>query len=446
MHSINPYTHQIIDTYDLMKDIEIENELQLIATRYFEWRNTSLNDRINLAESLIKTIISCKLALAHLIVTEMGKPIKEAIAEVEKCIDLVRYYKDNLDTFLKPIVSESGKKHLTIYQPTGIVLGIMPWNFPVWQVFRYAIPNILAGNVCILKHAPNVFGCGDYLTNLFIKAGFPKNVFTDFKINVDQIEKIIQFPITQGVCITGSINAGKAVANLAGKYLKKSVVELGGIDPFIILEDAPLEKALDAAFISRMNNAGQVCIAAKKVFTPEHLLKKAISYLSEKFNQIQLGDPALATTQMGPISKKEFLEVLATQVDNAIKKGAQLIVGGNRKDPFFEPTLLVVDKNNPALNEEIFGPILCIIPYQSTEEVIQNINQSSYGLGAAIWSNNTSTAYQIAYQIDAGYIAINDLVKSNPGIAFGGIKNSGYGKELGKSGLYSFLNEKVICL
>ncbi|MDB4297717.1 aldehyde dehydrogenase family protein, partial [Flavobacteriaceae bacterium] len=348
----NPYTLEKSKAYSFLTDSELNKALNNSKAAYKTWKNSLLTTRIELCENLVATMRSQKDLLAHNITTEMGKPIQESYNEIEKCIGLVNYYKDNLLQFLE---SKKINTNTSIYYtPTGVVFGIMPWNFPLWQVFRFAIPAILGGNVCVLKHAPNVFECGNLIEKLFVKAGFPKKVFNNLIIDIPQVETVIKH--SQGICVTGSTKAGASVASLAGKHLKKSVLELGGTDAYVLLKDADINMALQKAFKARCLNAGQVCIAPKRIYIPKKHLSKATETLTENIAKIVLGNPLDTKTTMGPLSKTEFLTIVHKQVKTAIKHGATLIVGGNIKAPFYEPTLLICNDNNPILDEEIFGP------------------------------------------------------------------------------------------
>jgi len=442
--TINPYNQEKLAKYSYLSNNELDLTLDKLTQTYTSWKQESIHTRRELGINLSKLLNNQKENLGYLITSEMGKPLKEAVSEIEKCITLVEYITNNFESFLKDDTID----YTTYinYSPTGAVLGIMPWNFPMWQVFRYAFPAIMGGNIALLKHAPNTFGCGEAIAKLFTEAGFPKNVFTNLIIDITQVEQVIAHPITQGICVTGSTNAGSAVACLAGKYLKKTVLELGGIDAAILLKDADFNTALTAIFKSRIFNAGQVCIAPKRIFIPQEKLEYTISFLKELISQITLGNPLDSKTIMGPIAKSDFLPVLENQVQRAITKGAQLIVGNKTTTPFFTPTLLIVNNENPILKEEIFGPVLCIVPYAKETNLITEINSTDYGLGTSIWSKNTNKAKEWATKIDVGFVAINKIVKSDVRYPFGGVKNSGYGKELGEEGFKTFLNAKTISL
>lgn len=443
-YTYNPYTLQKVTKYTFLSNDEVNLQLNLIDKAYFNWKNTDVTTKQQLGTRLSKLLSSEKNEIAKQITSEMGKPIREAEAEVDKCIELVNYINNNFITFLKPEkLDENVHIH---YNTTGGVLGIMPWNFPLWQVFRYAYAAIMAGNVAMLKHAPITFGCGKLLNELFEKSGFPKHVFTNFIITEQQVEQLIAHKITQGVCVTGSTKAGKAVASLAGKYLKKTVLELGGTDACVLFEDANFETDLPKIFKARMVNTGQVCIAPKRIFVPAHKIESSTHFFKSQLNTIVLGDPFDKNTTMGPIAKADFLNTLQHQVNKFIENGAHLIAGGTSRPPFFEPTLLVVNPDNKTLDEEVFGPVICLIPFDNETDLLDQVNNSEYGLGCAIWTQNKTKAKEWAHKVASGYVAVNQIVKSDVRYPFGGIKNSGYGKELGAVGFQTFLNAKTVVM
>jgi succinate-semialdehyde dehydrogenase / glutarate-semialdehyde dehydrogenase len=442
--TINPFTQQPIKTYPVNSSQEINQTLSHSEHEFKRWKLANTSIRKKIIEAIKQKLISNRIAYATLISTEMGKPLQQALAEVDKCALLCDYYISMVDSFLQPRVDDYvDKKVIHALAPTGIVLGIMPWNYPFWQVFRYAIPTLLAGNVVVLKHAPNVTGCSVALQEVFSTPEFP-HLFQSLIIDVDQVESIIAHPAVQGVCLTGSVNAGKAVGSLAGKYLKKLVLELGSADAFVMLEDAKFETALDAAFSSRMLNAGQACIAAKRIFVPEKKLNDAVDYLTKKISNIKLGDPLKEDTYMGPISKLEFVSLLDRQVKQAIEYGAKKITGAEADGAFFTPGIIISEASNPMNKEEIFGPVINLIPYATENSLLDAINDTPFGLAASVWTQDDEHAQRWAEQIEAGSIAINDFMKSDPRIPFGGIKNSGFGRELGELGFRSFMNEKAI--
>lgn len=443
--TINPFTQQVLKTYTFLSSEQLQEALSLASTSYSSWKVTSIAHRKALMQRVIDLLGTQKEAHALLITQEMGKPFTEAIAEVEKCMLLCQYYLEQAEAFLHPTPLALSDKTVEIrYETTGAVFGIMPWNYPYWQVFRYLIPNILAGNAVLLKHAPNVMGCGQAMQNLFLAAGFPAGVFQSLIIDIPQVEAVIAHPVVQGVCLTGSVKAGSAVAALAGKYLKKSVMELGSSDPFIILPDASLSAALTAAFQSRLSNAGQTCIAAKRVYIHQSQLEESLQFLQEKIAGLQLGNPVHPATTLGPISKLEFVKQLEAQMEKALAHGSKLIVGGKAVGAFFQPTILVSQQDNPINKEEVFGPVLNLIPYEQEEVLTNWANDTPFGLAAAIWGTDLEKANRLATQVAAGNVVINDFSKSDPRIPFGGIKQSGYGREMGEAGFKSFLNEKAV--
>ena len=442
-HSINPYSKQSIGSFRAWHEKELSNTLQQVAASVKHWKETSVRDRLHHLSTIKFKLLHEKQNLARLITTEMGKPIAEAMAEIEKCAWLCDYYIEQCEEWLKPQQENLSDK--TVWhslQPIGAVLGIMPWNYPFWQVFRYAIPNLLAGNIVLLKHAPNTMACAEALQNLF--SGNNPSSFFHLPIDVTQVEQVVAHPVVQGVCLTGSVNAGRAVAALAGKYVKKSVMELGSADAFVILPDAQFEMALSAAFTSRMLNAGQTCIAAKRIFIEADKIDDAIAFFKEKIKAIRLGNTLEEQTQMGPISKLEFVNKLRNQVEKATQQGARLVEGAQAKDNFFLPGILLADAEHSMHTEELFGPVLTLIPYQKEEGLLDLINNNPFGLTASVWSSNVEKAFSFSEKIEAGTVVINDFMKSDPRIPFGGIKLSGYGREMGKQGFISFLNEKVI--
>lgn len=443
--TINPFTQQPTASYQFLSEQALLNRLNASAEAYSHWKARTLAER-KMAVNKIKLRLEMeKQTHAQLITNEMGKPITQSIGEIEKCVWLCDFYLDAADDLLKTCVEDLGDKQVIhALEPTGVVFGIMPWNFPYWQVFRYIIPNLLLGNVTLLKHAPNSTGCGLAIASLFEQENIIPNIFQTLIIDIPQVETVIAHTAIQGVCVTGSTNAGKAVAGLAGKHLKKSVLELGSSDVFVLLDDAPVGQALDAAFESRILNAGQSCIAAKRVFVPEVILDEAVNHLQSKLNALKIGDPMNNQTDVGPISKLEFADQLASQVKRLVSHGAQKIAGGEAAGSFFQPTLIVSAADNLVNQEEVFGPVINLIPYKSEEELLTAVNNTDFGLGGAVWSGDEQHAIDFATKIETGAIAINDFMKSDPRVPFGGIKHSGYGREMGEAGIRAFANEKVI--
>ena len=443
----DPYTQEKLEAYQPLSNEALDDVLIASQSAFQHWKKVPLHDRIAFIEKVILHMTGHLESYAQLITSEMGKPIQECRAEIEKCIWLCKYYTEATPAFLEGQEEVFADKHvLHTLAPVGTVFGIMPWNYPFWQAFRYAIPNLLAGNTILLKHAPNTTGCGIAMEKLFAEYAPLPNLFKTLIIEIEQVEHVIAHQGVQGVCLTGSLNAGKAVGALAGKYIKKSVLELGSSDALAILSSGDLDKGLDAAFASRMINAGQTCIAAKRLFIPQSSLEYAVGYLKQQVRRIQLGDPKQEGTGMGPISKGEFVTQLASQVSSARQQGSTIHYGASAQEQFFLPGIMTSDPSNPINDEEVFGPVLNLIPYDEEDQLLDMINDSNYGLGASIWCDDESKAIQFAKQVEVGSVVINDFMKSDPRIPFGGVKQSGYGREMGKAGFVTFQNEKSIIL
>jgi succinate-semialdehyde dehydrogenase / glutarate-semialdehyde dehydrogenase len=372
----------------------------------------------------------------------------EAEAEVEKCAWVCEYYAQYAEALLanEPIITD-GQKSLVVFQPIGPVLAVMPWNYPFWQVFRFAAPALMAGNAGLLKHASNVQGCALAIENVFIEAGFPEDIFRSLIIGALKVEEVIANPKIRAVTLTGSEYAGSQVASAAGKYLKKSVLELGGSDPFIVFGDADLDEAVRLGVKSRMLTSGQTCISAKRFIVVEEIAETFLSKLKVEMGKYKPGNPLDHTTTLAPLSKRNFVEEVHIQIEKSINMGAKCIMGG-RIEPtgcFYHPTILTnVNREMPVFKEETFGPVAAVIVVKNEEEAVAVANDSLFGLGAAIWTNNIEKGEKLAHKIEAGAIFINGLVKSDPRLPFGGIKNSGYGRELSNYGMKEFCNIKTI--
>lgn len=444
--SIFPYTLETIAEYEIMNESIVQNCLQMSEKAYKNWRKTSFAERSNLMMNVSSILLEKRDEYATLITREMGKVLKESKAEVEKCAAACKYFAENAESFLQPVNMPSDASNSYVrYDPIGAVLAIMPWNFPFWQVFRFAAPYLMAGNVALLKHAPNVCGVALIIEEIFLKAGFPKGVFQTLIVDVDAVEKIIDHNIVQGITLTGSEFAGSQVAALAGKAIKKSVMELGGSDALIILEDADMEKAAQVATLSRMQNAGQSCIAAKRFITVRKAKEDFLQQLSAQIQKLKQGNPFDESVTTGPMARTDLAEKLKQQCNISLKKGAALQFGANLDGCNFTPALLTnVHEGMPAFNEEMFGPVASIIQAKDENEAIQIANNHRYGLGAAIWSRDIQKAEAMAQDIEAGAVFINALVKSDPRYPFGGIKKSGYGRELASFGIHEFMNLKTV--
>lgn len=445
--SINPFNNELINEFEIFDDARIEKSLVQAENAFLNWRNTTFQFRSDLFIKLAATLRNNKEKYAHNISLEMGKTIKESIAEVEKCAVCCEYYAEHGEQFLKDeiIQNENGIKSLVAFDPIGAVFAVMPWNFPFWQVIRFAVPALMAGNVGLLKHAKNVTQCALHLEEAFMESGFPKDVFQSLIIESTQSEKIIQHKIVQGVTLTGSEAAGSSVASLAGKHIKKSVLELGGSDPFIILEDADILKAAKIATKSRMQNAGQSCIAAKRFIVVEKIKNEFLTAFKNEIEKIKQGDQFNPENNMGPVSSLKSAEEIEMQQNNTVQQGAEIISGAKRNGANYQPTLLANIKSGmPAFDEELFGPVASVITASNAEVAIAIANSHRYGLASAIFTKDLEKAYHYARQIQSGAVFINSMVKSDPKYPFGGVKKSGYGRELSYYGMKEFVNVKTI--
>ncbi len=448
--SINPANNQIINEYEEMNSSTINNILENSVLTYNHWRKEAINSRSQKMHKLADLLIAKSQEFGTIITLEMGKPITQSIAEVEKCAFLCRYYADNAEKFLESeYVKTDFSKSFISYQPLGVVLAIMPWNFPFWQVLRFSVPAILAGNCVVLKHASNVTGCALAVESLFEEAGFPKQTLSTVILSGAKVDSIIADNRIKAVTFTGSTPAGRAVAISSAKNIKKSVLELGGSDPAIVLEDADLALATSACSSARLSNAGQSCIAPKRFIVHHSVYDEFTNLVVEQFKNAKIGDPMDSDTDIGPLAKRKFVDDIHNQVRESIKKGAKLLTGGDISElgeNFYMPTVIGdVKPNSPAWDEELFGPVASIIPAKDEEEAIKIANDTSFGLGASIFTQDIEKGERIAEQeLQAGSCFVNDFVRSDPRLPFGGIKESGYGRELGLYGLRELVNIKTI--
>jgi succinate-semialdehyde dehydrogenase / glutarate-semialdehyde dehydrogenase len=444
--SIYPFTQEILAEYPLADGHEVGRAINDAACAFGSWKKNSFEARGAVLRKVAAILRRDQQALAALITHEMGKIIGEARTEVEKCAVTAEYYADHAEKFLKDEILEAGyKRSLIVYQPLGVVLGIMPWNFPFWQVFRYAAPTLMAGNTTLLKHAPNVCGTAKALEKIFLEAGAEKGVFTSLIIDTPAVEKILASDLVRAVTLTGSEKAGSSVASLAGRYIKKSVMELGGSDALLVLPDADMKTAATVALNSRMLNAGQSCIAAKRFIILEQALDKFLAEFNLLLKALKQGDPFDSGTAVGPMARRDLVESLERQIRKSTRMGATLEFGGEVNGCNFKPALLTnLRKGMPAFDEETFGPLAAIIIAENENEAIQISNDSRFGLGGSVWTADIEKGIAIARQIETGAVFINALVKSDPHLPFGGVKKSGYGRELGRHGILEFVNTKTI--
>lgn len=447
LKSINPFTGKEIAVYPEFTTEELNIKIETSHNAHLTWRSFDYTTRGEKMKLLANLLLENKLEMAKLITSEMGKILKESLAEIEKCAWLCNHYAENSALYLEEDVIESdATKSYVKYEPVGVIYGIMPWNFPFWQVFRAAVPTIMAGNTFVLKHSPNVVGCGIAIEKLFSKAGFPEGIFSNLIIDINLSEEVIANVFVQGVTLTGSRRAGSAVAAQAGKYLKKTVMELGGSDPYIVMKDAEFNIACQTGVSSRMLNSGQVCISAKRFIVQEEIFEDFVQQQKLLLESLKSGDPQNDDTDIGPMARPDLLETIEFQVNKSIAKGAKIICGGNRIDnKFYSPTLLTnVEKGMPVYDEETFGPVSIVIPAKDIDEMIRIANDTNYGLGASIWTKDSSVAEFLANNIQAGAVFVNGMTKSDPRLPFGGTKQSGYGRELAGLGIREFTNAKTI--
>lgn len=450
--TINPATEIPIQSYDLLKPEIVQQKIELGHQAYKNWRNIAFEERALLMLQLKSLLNQQKKELAHLMATEMGKPITAGIMEIEKCALVCEYFAQNAEIFLKSReITTENQKAKVCYRPLGIILAIMPWNFPFWQVFRFAAPTLMAGNAGILKHASISLGTGVKIEQLFLEAGFPHALFQHLVVDNNGAQKIIEHDYVSAVTLTGSERAGREIASHAGRFLKKSVLELGGSDPYLILDDADLDWAAQSIVTARLSNSGQVCIAPKRIIALKSIEKELTEKIIQNMAHFKMGDPLDPKTTMGPLAREDLRTSLHKQVEKSIKQGAKLLRGGiipKDKGFYYPPTLLSnVKPGMVAFEEELFGPVIVIITVENEQEAIAFANKTQFGLGAAIFSKNLKKAELIARQdIEAGVCFVNSAVASDPRLPFGGIKQSGYGRELSQEGILEFVNVKTIAI
>lgn len=447
--TINPATGETLKTFTPLTNEEIEAKLSLAASSYVSYRKTSFSQRSQWLNAAADILEKEARQFAEIMTTEMGKPIKSAIAEVQKCASVCRFYAENAEKFLADVtVTTDATNSYISYQPLGIILAVMPWNFPFWQVFRFAAPALMAGNVGILKHASNVPQCALAIEEIFKKAGLPQGVFQSLLIGASQVAGLIKDDRIKAATLTGSEPAGQSLASNAGHEIKKTVLELGGSDPFIILEDADIEEAATVAVTARMLNNGQSCIAAKRFIMMESVADKFEELFLAKMQALKVGNPMEEDTDVGPLATQGILDDIAQQVEKTIAMGAKTLLGGKRlesKGNFYPPTILKdIPPNSPGMSEEFFGPVALMFRVVSFEEAITLANSTIFGLGASVWTHNTEYQQRAIKEIEAGAVFINGLVKSDSRLPFGGIKRSGYGRELGVEGIREFVNIKTV--
>ncbi|MEJ2105917.1 MAG: NAD-dependent succinate-semialdehyde dehydrogenase [Acidiferrobacteraceae bacterium] len=449
MESVNPATANKIKEFDLWNDAQVEEALQLVAQASPDWRARSFADRAILMRAAAAELRERTDHYAALITTEMGKLAREAKGEVEKCAWVCEYYADHAQNFLadEVIESDAGKSYVA-YLPLGTVLAVMPWNFPFWQVFRFAAPGLMAGNTAVLKHASNVPQCALAIEEVFERAGFPNGVFRTLMISASQVEKVIEDPRVHAVTLTGSEPAGRKVAGTAGTQLKKSVLELGGSDAFVILNDADLDEAARVGAGARLLNCGQSCIAAKRFIVVDAVADAFLEKLKAEMSALKIGDPTADDTGIGPMARADLRDELHRQVSDSIAAGAEAALGCAPLDGpgyYYPPSILDrVQAGMRAWSEELFGPVAIFIRARDEDDALRIANDSRFGLGGSVWSRDSARAERFARRMESGSSFVNGMVKSDPRLPFGGIKASGYGRELSIHGIREFVNAKTV--
>ena len=448
IETINPATGKVIGSYNSMSIEEINQKTKNARNSFDDWKKLDISERCTYMRRLGRVMKKNKEDYAKLITEEMGKPIRQSLAEIDKCAWVCDYYSEHAESFLRDeLIPTEFRKSFVSFEPLGVIACIMPWNLPFWHVMRFAVPALAAGNVGILKHSSVCLGTSLQIEQAFKDAGFPENIFQSIIGDYRAGEALTQSDI-DAVSVTGSVNTGRRVAELATKELKKFVLELGGSDPFIVLEDADLNQTAHMAAQSRLLNNGQSCIAAKRFIVVKNVADKFTKLFVEETESEVVGDPMDSKTTVGPLVRDSQREALARQVDDARTRGASILTGGNsinRDGYFYEPTIVShVDHNMKIVKEEVFGPAAPIIVVNDEEEAIREANNSEFGLGASIWTNNIERGILLARKVESGIVSVNEMVRSDPRLPFGGIKHSGIGRELSEVGIKEFVNIKSV--
>ena len=450
MDVVNPSTGEEIESYEEHSRDEVDEALAQADSAFEEWRERPLREREELLAAAGEVLRENKQEYAETMTREMGKPITQAVSEIEKCAWGCDHYAENASAYLEPDghPSPPGADVETVYQPLGPVLAVMPWNFPFWQVFRFAAPSLTAGNVGLLKHASNVPGCAKAIEDIFREAGYPEGVFQSLIIRSDMVDDILEDERLRAATLTGSGGAGRAVASTAGDQLKKTVLELGGSDPFVVLDDADVSAAVETGAWSRNQNGGQSCIAAKRFIVHTDVYDEFLDGFTDEVESFTVGDPMDEETDVGPQASFDLMEDLDEQVSKSVDAGAEVVTGGepmDRDGAYYPPTILTdVPVDSPADAEETFGPVAAIYEVADEDEAVEKANDTRFGLGASIWTEDRDRGERIAHQIEAGCVYVNQLVKSDPRVPFGGVKDSGYGRELSEAGIHEFVNRKTV--
>lgn len=446
MKSINPYNNQVVFNNPTYTPQQITEAINTAHASFQTWRTTTFEERSAKMQKLATVLEQNKEKYAHVMTLEMGKPISQAIAEVEKCAWVCRYYANNAQEQLQPkhIQTDASESYVR-FDPLGIILGIMPWNYPFWQVFRFAAPTIMAGNTTLLKHASNVMESAKMIQQAFNEAGFPAGIFTQLTIGSNMVENILRNPKIKGVSLTGSKPAGAAVASVASQEIKPSLLELGGNNALVVFDDCDINTTLETVINARFQNTGQSCIAGKRLFLHESIAHEFLDLLSVKIKTLKSGNPLNKDTFIGTMVNPEAAQQLNTQLQDSLQMGAELVLGGNYKNAYFEPTLVKnVTNKMPIYKEETFGPLLACSTFKTEKEVLEMVNESDFGLGVSIFTQDKTRISKLIPLFEDGAVFVNELVKSDPRLPFGGTKISGYGRELSQEGIMAFVNKKTV--
>lgn len=446
IESKNPYTGELIEKFKELTKSEIDKALDKASNRFKNWRKTSFKERAELMNKAAQELKKNKEEYARDISLEMGKPITQAIAEIEKCAWVCEYYAENAENHLAPkkIKTDASKSYVS-YEPIGVVLAVMPWNYPFWQVFRFAAPALMAGNIGVLKHASNVMRSANNIQKVFERAGFPDDCFQNLVLGSSKIEDIIKDKRIKAVTLTGSKPAGAAVASTAGSEIKKSVLELGGSNALVVFKDANIEESIETCVMARFQNTGQSCIAGKRLILHENIADEFLEGFVKKVRELKSGDPLDEDTFIGTLAREDLAEDLEKQIQDSVKAGAKIVLGGKRDKAYLEPTVLTgVTSEMSMFREETFGPAIGVTTFKTDQEAIELVNLSEFGLGVSIFTENMDFAEKIVPEFEDGAVFVNELVKSDPRLPFGGTKISGYGRELSADGIREFVNKKTV--
>lgn len=446
MKSTNPYTNTVIANFKEHTNHQVDQILSSSVKAFDKWRLTSFDDRKNLLKKVAGILTENTDTFARNITEEMGKPIRESRAEIQKCAWVCQHFANDAELLLQKeaVFTDAHKTYIT-YEPLGAILGIMPWNYPFWQVFRFAAPTLMAGNTVVLKHASNVQMCAKIIASIFEKAGLPKGIFQVVRLNSERVSSLVEAPEIKAVTLTGSNLAGSHIAAIAGKNIKKTVLELGGNNAFVVFKDADIKHAINIGLNARMHNAGQSCIAAKRFIVHKDVIEQYIEQYTEKLKALNMGNPVNVQTDLGPLASVKHVAEVARQVNESVKKGAEVFYGGYSDNAFYVPTVVKnVKPGMPLFDQEVFGPVASFTAFSTEQEAITLANDSKYGLGTSLFTTDINKAENLAPRFEDGAVFINEKVKSDPRLPFGGTKQSGYGRELAAIGIKEFVNIKTV--